>query len=317
MTETAMNRYRYLRGLLALWVVLGHCYMYLDQQIWLLEQIHELNLLCVGVFFFQSGYGLNAALHKREDYLKGFLLKKPLRLLLIALVSSIVNAVIIHLLGRGYDDALELITCVLEFINWYVWVQLVFYFLFFIMAKVIRKERLRLLVLTLIVLLMMELLRHTDLGFAYYTAGLAFPAGMFIFIYRDKVETLLQKKKIPFLFGVIVVCVLCYIAKSIQLHRHPVNVYGKNVMCAASSILGMILLTWIPLKGKFLEYLSEISLEIYLYQFVAINAVSKFLWNHGIQKGWNFVFITLIVTVILSVVFSSLRHFVERPRRKE
>lgn len=312
MTERAMQRYRLLRGLLALWVVLGHCSMYLDTESRILELIHELNLLCVGVFFFQSGYGLSIAFREKTDYLKGFLIRKPLRLAVIALISSIVNSVTIFLLGRGFDDLAELLTCLREFINWYVWVQLLFYLFFYLAAKTIRREGVRLIVLTLLVLAATEVLRHTDLGYAYYTAGLAFPAGLSVAFFRERIDRLSGKGRILSTVGLVLTCILCFFMAK-QPSRTLINIYGKNLMCASSAILGMFVLMWIPLKGKLLKYLSEISLEIYLYQFVAINAVSRFLGNHDIPKDRKFVILTLISTLLLAVLFSSVRRLAERP----
>ena len=172
MTETAMNRYRYLRGLLAIWVVLGHCCMYTDVEFPILEEMQEFNLFCVGVFFFQSGYGLCRGLDQRKDYLRGFLLKKPLRLFLLAVIAGIVNVLIQLSLGKTYDSVYYLAKSVREFINWYIWVQVLFYFLFFLAAKLIKKDGVRLILMTIAVLISMEMFRHTDLGFAYYTSGL-------------------------------------------------------------------------------------------------------------------------------------------------
>lgn len=281
----------------------------------LLDAVHELNLLCVGIFFFQSGYGLETAAEQKVDYLKGFLQKKPLRLLLIALFSGIVNTVIQVFLDRDYEDVYEVLRAIREFINWYVWVQVLFYLIFFIAAKLIRKQTLRLVAITAAVLIATEILRHTNLGHAYYTSGLAFPAGILIAVYREKAEALLKKQRVLCLIVTLLLSgVFAFL--TLRSHDHLIIAYAKNLMCVSAAIFGMILLTMIPLRGKALEYLSEISLEIYLYQFVAINASATLLKTLGVKKEWNFVAMTLIGTMVLAVFFSFLRKKIEAKKKK-
>lgn len=73
---SSVQNLNYLRGMMALWIVLGHCgAKFSDETLWLFI-IHKSCLIVVGFFLFLSGYGLELSLDKKENYLEGFLQKK-------------------------------------------------------------------------------------------------------------------------------------------------------------------------------------------------------------------------------------------------
>lgn len=79
-----------LRGILAVEIVLGHTYGHLYNNS-LLYFNNRIGVWVVGIFFFLSGYGLNYSLHRKNDYLKGFIVKRVGRILFPVLAIYLIN----------------------------------------------------------------------------------------------------------------------------------------------------------------------------------------------------------------------------------
>lgn len=113
-----------LRGILALEIVLGHTYGHLEDNAWLYLN-NRIGVWVVGIFFFLSGYGLNYSLHRKRDYLKGFLIKRVGRIILPFAVVCVAN----YFLGYsgGFPECL--------FQDWFVTEIILIYCIWYLLYK--------------------------------------------------------------------------------------------------------------------------------------------------------------------------------------
>jgi succinate dehydrogenase hydrophobic anchor subunit len=124
-----------IRGLFALEVFIGHSYYIIDLNIGLSVIFQKFLIASVGFFFAMSGWGLSNSFRCKENYLKGFLLKKISYLLLISLIVYIFSVTICYLLcgygGYSFQNISELTTNFIKTTNFFIFELILFYILFY------------------------------------------------------------------------------------------------------------------------------------------------------------------------------------------
>ncbi|MCM1405584.1 MAG: acyltransferase [[Clostridium] fimetarium] len=190
----------------ALLVVNGHMFLFNGGPA---EMTGFMNLgaCCVGLFFFFSGYGLTYSYRTKGDaYLKNFFRKRYIRLL-IPLVTAYLITLPIYAVCKGPIKAETLATTLiwggpyLKF-SWYVSEIAVVYLLFFIAMKIGSTYRLKLLILTtLIVALTLGLLiTRQPLWYAVSLPGLII--GIWYGEYETRIISQITTKRLRLLtFG--------------------------------------------------------------------------------------------------------------------
>jgi len=96
------------KGFAALYIVFGHIAQALKGENDILYFFTETGVLFVGMFFFLSGYGLYTNLKTKENYLKGFLKKRLITVLVPFYVCILVFTAAAAIFGRRFT-ALELL----------------------------------------------------------------------------------------------------------------------------------------------------------------------------------------------------------------
>lgn len=92
--QTIIARINALRGLFALMIVLGHCSMNFEKELLWLMLIHRFNMVSVCFFFMVSGLSLSYNFERKKEYLKGFIKKKILVLMVFAFVAYIIGEIL-------------------------------------------------------------------------------------------------------------------------------------------------------------------------------------------------------------------------------
>lgn len=166
----SMYKINCLRGLMALWIIFGHCgAQFYDEPLWLLI-IHKSCLIIVGLFFVLSGYGLESSLYQKENYLDGFLWKKIKRLFGITFFTWIFQIVLFRI-TRIEDLKYSISSMVINYLqsmNWYIYELLFFYVLFYFVNKVGFEKKVKLVFISTITVLIILILPNTDIVPAYY-----------------------------------------------------------------------------------------------------------------------------------------------------
>ncbi len=315
--SAAMKRYNLLRGILAVWIVFGHCSDYMTVPPGILFWVKRFNLVCVGIFFFLSGFGLEHSLQTKKDYLRFFLLRKCGGLFLMAVVQYIFGELGCYAMHYyvPYKNIRDLLHRFASGVNWFVWELMLFYLLFFLTARFIRQRHIRMGVMLILCIAVIAVLRRMGAGNSWYYSSLAFPAGMGLRICRDELE-----KRIRFWPAILILlsaAALFGLPAFLIRDDGLLSVYGKNLFCVFTALCGTVILTKLPLKGKLPAFLSKISPEIFLYQFSAASFMLIYAQHHRwTERGYGFVLCNVLLTLVLAVVFCGLRLLITKGFRR-
>lgn len=307
---TAIKRMNYLRGLFAVLIVIGHCSMMFEKEILPLLIIHKFNMVAVGFFFIVSGWSLSYNCNNRKNYLKGFLVKKCVKLFLFALVSTTVSAILSSLV---LSVPIDLKPGTLLSFNWYIYEMLIFYAIFFIAYKIKWKKQFRLIFIwafsLIFSLVSLCLVKHNLwITAVWYFSSLCFAWGITIQECYDFFKKVLNKRVLTSIVLLIIAGISCL---SLKMPRDSFiggvimhNTLAIGIMSVVAIWAHYIDYTKIPILDK----LTDLSTEIYLYQFVALNIVFELFARKGLSVNMLYVLFVLIGTILLAIVM----HFVDK-----
>ena len=275
--QEVINRLNHLRGLYSILIVIGHTSMNYEKELLPLLIIHKFNFVGVCFFFMISGCCLAINSNDRHNYLSGYIKKKPIKLMLLALTCEIVSRIIKYLiLGVLCID----INIILGW-NWYIYEALFFYIVFYVTFKVAKKKWLKCVLISLAAIgissvqfYRVEIL-HSSLfaNHAWYFSAWSFAFGVTLGLYYDKIMSCVIRN----IYAYSVFCVLVSIACCFLTLLPKDSYLGAVVL---HNILGISLMMIIVIWANYFDYsklplswLSKYSAEIYLYQFVVIEII--------------------------------------------
>lgn len=132
-----------MKGLACIMVVVGHATKQLDGKL-VFSITNNLGFIALGIFFFISGYGLMHSFINKENYLRGFLKRRLLLILIPFWSSNIFFCCYSLIIGEKYSlkEIIERLIGIKLFVvhDWYIQTIIIFYVLFFIMAKVLKNN---------------------------------------------------------------------------------------------------------------------------------------------------------------------------------
>ena len=126
------NNLNLLRGIVAIFIIIGHCIMSYNSKIPIyLIPLSKLNTIFVGYFWVMSGYGLAWSVENKEKYITyKQLIQKILYLCVTAFCVLTFSLVI-----SGIEDIVIKTGVWNSGVNWYLIVQSIFYICFFVTYK--------------------------------------------------------------------------------------------------------------------------------------------------------------------------------------
>lgn len=300
-----------LRGLAALLVVTGHLENYLNSgglgNITLLHILHW-STPAVSVFFFMSGYGLyKKQLRTPITSIKWIMPSVAKIFIALFVVCSIYLVVYycldksgcIHLINNGSGAGrIELLPH-----SWYMYVQMLFYFFFYISYRYFNKYALWILcVLILLYSVFVWYDKYLQLYFALWTKAIwAFPIGVFVSTYEDRIKHLI-KKYFRFVFlSVPCFIILCVIVPKLVQIQHLDYVLKQFIVLNLLGLFVYIVFMYLKFPngiGKLLAYFGVISMEIYLVQGIFQKSLLYFVDNKYIYVAINYILIVLFAIVM-------------------
>lgn len=241
-----------LRGILAVEIVLGHTYGYLENNS-LLYFNNRIGVWVVGIFFFLSGYGLNYSFHRKKDYLKGFLVKRVGRILFPFVIVCFVN----YLLGlcNSFSECM--------FQDWFVTEMTLIYCIWYLAYKCL-SEKYAVPIFCFLILTLNILGTHYGIGSRWYGSTACFLLGI-VFEKNEKIifsycGTRYGRKvgtvSLSFLFGGIL----------FLLHENNlfVNTLMINGTCILLCIIVYLFMMKIKIGNAMTNFLGCISWQIYV-----------------------------------------------------
>lgn len=240
-----------LRGILALEIVLGHTYGHVKES--LLYFNNRIGVWVVRIFFFLSGYGLMLSLRRKENYLKGFVVKRIGRVFSPFLIVFIVN----YLLGFSNN----LFRFLLD--DWFVTEIMIIYFLWYLLYKYL-PEKYAFIILFVLTLLLNIYGCAYDIGSRWYGSTACFLLGI---LYEKNEGRMIECCETNY-GKVMTIVVLLFLLGGILFVMNEGNIVISAVMINSTCILlcGMIclLLMKFTIGNAITKFFGNISWEIYV-----------------------------------------------------
>lgn len=274
--------------------------------------LNYLDQTMVAPFFFYSGYGIIVSLKNKPNYLDGFLKKRVLKTWLRMVFSLLLFWVMNLYLGIEYSahDYLWSWTglTMIGNSNWFVTNILLMYIATFIVANILEKlkvnknvECILVTVLIFVAALAWCLSRRSlGKGVWWYDTLFCYPAGMMFALLKNKYDKMVSRP-----FGYILALALS-IAVYVYGHEYidANRLIAFNILSIAFCVAIALVTTKIHLKSKALNFLGNISLEIYLVQRIPMIVLHELgMTNAYLLSGLSFV-IAIILAALCHKVFS-------------
>lgn len=300
-----LQRLNNMRGILAVQIVIGHVVRYEKS---FLFPLGKFMIISVAFFFFISAWGMVYSLNNKDDYLNLFLRRKVVYILELIIVGFLfgwlVDCVIPISLNYFKMDEFILKT-VMKMTNWYLWEVMLFYILFFLCYKYLRKYGAVL--ITLITALTIMLLYWCGWLEQWYASSLAFPLGLLWGSYYERIMKYLNSLK-----GYVTTLVLVILGLGSQwLGEESLvgMVWLRNTICIAGILILVYVCQHFKISNNILKFLGFYSTEIYLFQFVYLSLFSQvdihYIWKIILVLG-----LTLITAITLHPLVQWLRKLI-------
>lgn len=220
--------------------------------------------LAVAIFFFYSGYGLMYSLQNKNNYLCGFIKH---RLSKIFVPYALV--VVIYALVKTAVEKITFSDIVKSFVigdpvadnSWYIIAIIIFYFLFWVSFKFIKNQNAAIIVLVFLTFVYAFVCAIIGFNAHWFNSVFAFPLGIIWAKYRENILSFAGKKYL-FLFLSSWIAFAAFFA-------------AKKLLSGADAVFGcfaavffviaiMAVFMKVTLKNKILNFIGEISFELYM-----------------------------------------------------
>ena len=335
-----LERSKAIQGFAAVAIIIHHLAQELVEGAGALEFFSELGVLFVGVFFFFSGYGLYTSLKTKENYLKGFL-KKRLITVLVPFYTCILTFVVAACIcGKKFNPVqLLYVLSGWSLINghmWYIVEIVILYLVFFLVYRLIKNRTAATVVMTAVVIAMIVgslLLGHGDdfscsywfQGEWWYNSTFHFILGIIFSKHAEGIRKIARKGYIILVPVFAALTVLLGLQTKYALTKFSYwseqpgvdPAYGDKFHCLAIQLPWIIVfvcfLLLVMMKVKFgnpiLKFLGTISLELYLIH----NLFLTGLRNGTMMKITSdsmYIALTILFAIALATVLSGFDKYV-------
>ncbi|MBR0465875.1 MAG: acyltransferase [Clostridia bacterium] len=260
----------------------------------------HLGYLIVAVFFFFSGYGLTFSyLKKGKSYLKGFWKKRILYLIVILFVFAFVYSIYYIVIDKFVFSPFLVDNC------WYIYIQIVLYILFYISFILFGEKNIGLSLFLLFVLqiLLTVILILLKFDSIWIISNFGFIAGCFLAYKKDCIDKVIKN----YFFLLLFVSIILFGGFSLLptvVNAYYISRFGSTVVFC---VIVCLVMTKIRFKGKALNYLGSISLEIYLIHGLVMRILAHYIYNNILFS---------VLTIFISIAFAYALNFVDKSIKK-
>ena len=273
-----------------------------------LEVFVPIGYLLVSFFFFCSGYGLIKSMRTKEDYFKGFLVKRLNRVLMAFIITEV-----IYLIVRIVNDVTEL---PLNPYSWFIYTIIILYIGFFL---IYRKENKSSFLLMAVWILAYSVICYILIkGNWWMNATPVFLFGIYIADHEDKI-----KKKIPMIIvsGVIFVVTFFLAENRDAIYRAMkisdygiINIATIILQIAACSCFSLVIYLFASLKpdsekenviSKFLSFYGSMTLEFYLIHGLFVQMFGHHFMNDSTAPIYYIKNVFVYVIVVFALATAS------------
>ena len=329
-----------IQGFAAVAIIIHHLAQELVEDAGSLAFFSELGVLFVGVFFFFSGYGLYTSLKTKTNYLKGFL-KKRLVTVLVPFYTCILTFVVAACICGKKFEPMQLLSVLSgwSLINahmWYIVEIVVLYIAFFILYSIIGNRTEATLEMGVFVVAMIVgslLLGHGDdfscsywfQGAWWYNSSFLFVLGIFVSRHAEGLRRIARKAYIILVpvFGILTVLLGLQTKYALTTWSYWSEIpgvdpaYGDKFRCLAVQLPWIIVfvcfLLLVMMKVKFgnpvLKFLGTISLELYLIHNLFLTGLRDGTMMK-VTSNSMYIVLTILLAVALATVLSGFDKYV-------
>lgn len=284
-----------LKGILALMIVFSHLSYVTD--IYFFSLMNKLGTTVVAMFFFISGYGLtNSYLTKGALYLDNFFKRRILGVFLPMFFVTVIYLLILFSIHYSfsknilYDFFAKGITPLPN--TWFVFALLYFYIFFYTGFRIFRDKRYSVIFIALLSTIFIILTYNLEYERSWWIQTYAFVSGIAFRNYDNEWTKFFRKP-------LAIIGSFMFVVFMISLHNPKMLVFPYFIIPIV--VLSILSYLPFPFKNKFLDFMGNISFEIYLIH----GAVIALLNNTFLYQ--NLYFFSLVV-IILSIVLAYLFH---------
>lgn len=289
-----------LRGMCALIVAMQHTCAYQHDK-WTAPFLY-IGFLCTSIFFFLSGYGLMYGSENKKRYLKTFLKKRVLTVLIPYLLANVIYLCIRQAVGMEIS--------VMEFVemyqkgepyvsfSWFIISIMYFYVMFYVIFNIFKKNIAVFLMIPGSVLYM-YLVKLIGFDYHWYTTAFCFAGGVIWYQYREVLTAAARKQgflKILLVFA-ITFALLFATFKNIYFY-----IAGSNITALCFQIFMMLWLQKVRIHNFVLEFLGKISFEFYILHGIVIKIFNDYIVLHG---NW-YVLAVMVVSMLMATILFKL-----------
>ena len=321
------------QGFAAICIILHHLSQELAEKAGVLGDFEDLGVLFVGIFFFFSGYGLYTSLKTKENYLKGFLKKRLVTVLVpfFTCNSLFVASICVEGAKLAPIDVAILMSgwYLLNSHMWYIIEIAILYLLFFAIYRLIKNRTAATVVMALAVAGMMTgslLLNHGEdyscsrwfMGEWWYNASFLFVVGIIFSKHAEGLRKFARKAYwvlIPVLVALVAVLRI-QTGYMLEMYSYwseipgEYNGYLDKVRCLGFQLpwifVFVCLVLLIMMKVRFgnpvLKFLGSISLELYLIHAMFLHGL------HGSLAHIPSAGMYVVLTILGSIGFATVLH---------
>ena len=285
-----------LRGIMAVAIIFHHISEKTDLGI-VFHFMQHLGYLIVAVFFFLSGYGLMYSYDKKgKAYLKGFLKKRVLYLLIVYILVTVIYA-IYHLIVGDFRFSLTIAEN-----SWYIWIQVVLYLFFWISFSVFEKRYAIISVFTLQFALTAVLI-FAGFSTVWYISNYAFVFGLLFCNYKSDINLFVKKHYVMLACSsIILFLIFSYLPSLVGLYS-----ICRMLSTVTFCLIVVFLLFILKITGRVWSWIGKISLEIYLLHGLVYMFLRSFISNDII---W--LVLTVLITVPVSYLASKINDAIKK-----
>lgn len=323
-----------LQGFLGMVILIHHVAVYLNNlglysgELGFFESV---GIFCIGFFFFSSGYGLMVSLHTKENYLKGFLKKRVLMILVPFFICNYLFMFGLLLLGVKLKTS-ELLMAFfgIRLLNsqmWYAVEIMLLYLAFYLVFRLVKKEGWCLFLLGIVILSFTVYgMRGGAFDFSicpwffgewWYNTTPMFLAGMVVAAKRERLRQWIHKYYYPVLgIAAVVFGVFTYFHTMVyEQHgywtgwlKDRIITYFFQVGWVISFVLLVVLiLQKVRFRNRVLEFLGKFSLEIVLINGLFLELFLKLEVRLGLVPYLVF---SLVCTALAATVIYRIKMFI-------
>ena len=268
--------------------------------------------LIVVSFLLYSGYGIIESIKNKDNYVNMMPKRRMLKIYLM-FTFAIFNYLIINLLLNINYDVKQII---LSFIawesignsNWYIFTILFLYFFTYISFKTFKDEKKSTIATTILTILFICYVRMFKYNFWYNTA-LCFPLGMWISIYKQKINNLFMKDNQKYLFALLISVLFFYISYK----NHNIGDFYYQLWSLNFALIIIFITMKLHINNRILLFLGKNTFWIYILQRIPMIILQRV----GIQKNSSYIYVIIcfIITILLSIGYEKIFKNIFKKRR--